>query len=346
MLDSWSLQVLVAVAESGSFSAAAEQLLMTQPGVSRQIAGLERKFGVPLFRREPRGVTPTEAGAEAVRLARVTLAQIDRFEATMRSFAGLDGAHLRLAGFASVNTHFVPRAIQRFSIEHPAVRVTLHHIDATDALDAVREGRIDLALVTGWQLTEDPVAARHSPDAVMLDPDDVAGVEVIELFEEQLHVALPADHRLSGCEVVPLRELRDERWIDGAYPDCLGPLPELGRALGASPEIGFFCDDWNGKQALVAAGAGVMVVPSLAGVAVRADLVLRPTAPMLPTRRLYAATARPPFRTPAVQAMLPGLHALAADTDGRDSGPSRNREAPGDRIVHAGGTDNDRKDPR
>ena len=312
MLDSWSLQILVAVAERGSFSGAAEQLLMTQPGVSRQIAGLERRFGVPLFRRESRGVSLTEAGAEAVRLARVTLAQIDRFEATMRSFGGLDGAHLHLAGFASVNTHFVPQAIQRFSALHPEVRVTLQHADPFDVLSAVRDGQVDLALVTGWQLTDDPDLARHSPDAEMLDPDDIAGLDVVELFDEQLHLALPVDHRLAASEVVPLAELRDERWVDGAYPDCLGPLPELSRALGAPPDIAFFCDDWNGKQALVAGGAGVMGVPSLAEAAVRADLVLRPTSPALSTRRLYTVSARPPFRTPAVAAMLPVLRDLAA----------------------------------
>lgn len=315
VLDSWSLRILVAVADSGSFSAAAEQLVLTQPGVSRQIAGLERKFGVPLFRRETRGVSMTEAGATAVRLARETLAQIDAFEATMRSFGGLDGAHLRLAGFASVNTHFVPAAIQQFVAAHPQVQVTLHHVDPFDALRSVREGRVDLALVTAWQLTDDPEAARHSPDAEMLDPDRITGVDVIELFAEQLHVALPAGHRLAARDVVPLAELQSERWIEGAHPDCLGPLPELTRALGAPPQIAFFCDDWNGKQALVAAGAGVMVVPGLAEPAIRPDVVLRPTTPSLPTRRLYAATAPPPFRTPAVEAMLPVLHELAGAAD-------------------------------
>ncbi len=89
-----------------------------------------------------------------------------------------------------------------------------------------------------------------------------------------------------------------------------------GRAIGSTPEIAFFCDDWNGKQALVAIGAGVMVVPSLARASIRADLVLRPTSSALPTRRLHAATARPPFRTPTVEAMLPVLHGLADIADG------------------------------
>ncbi|MFC0529326.1 helix-turn-helix domain-containing protein [Phytohabitans kaempferiae] len=68
MLDHWTLRVLVEVADRGSFSAAGDALSMTQPAVSRQIGGLERRLGVPLFRRVPRGLQLTQAGATAVEL--------------------------------------------------------------------------------------------------------------------------------------------------------------------------------------------------------------------------------------------------------------------------------------
>ena len=90
MPDLWSLRILVTVAEHGSFSAGAEALVLTQPAVSRQIAGLEREVGVRLFRRVPRGVALTPAGAVAVDLARGVLARVDAFSATMRTYAGLD----------------------------------------------------------------------------------------------------------------------------------------------------------------------------------------------------------------------------------------------------------------
>jgi DNA-binding transcriptional LysR family regulator len=312
MVDPWTLRILVEVADRGSLSAAAEALVLSQPAVSRQIAGLERRLQVPLFRRVPRGVVPTAAGQAAIDLARGVIARLEAFESTMQHFAGIGAVPLRLSGFPSVNTWFLPEAIARFGASHPDVTVTLQHVDALDVLDAVRTGKVDLALLTDWQLVADPHVARIDADAAALDPDRLDGVELVPLLDEELFIALPADHRLSASPVVRLADLRSERWIDGAHPDCLGPLHQLGTALGAAPQIGFFCDDWNGKQALVAGGAGVMVVPRLAFAAMRRELVLRPTSPSLPTRRLYAAVARPPFRSPAASAMLDLMPSIVA----------------------------------
>ncbi|MFD0476193.1 LysR substrate-binding domain-containing protein [Nonomuraea thailandensis] len=111
---------------------------------------------------------------------------------------------------------------------------------------------------------------------------------------------------------VRLSDLREETWIDGGHPDCLGPTAPLFEALGAAPRIGFWCDDWNSKQALVAAGAGVMLAPTLAHPAIGPGVVLRATIPPLPTRGLYVAVAVPPSRAPAADAMLGILTGLIA----------------------------------
>ncbi|MEN3609804.1 LysR family transcriptional regulator [Plantactinospora sp. ZYX-F-223] len=311
MLDPWSLQVLVAVGERGSFSAAATALSLTQPAVSRQVAGLERRLGVRLFSRDVRGVRPTPAGAVAIELARDSLTRLRDLEARLASFAELESGELRLAAFPSVNTHFVPEAVRRFGQLHPGVTLSLRQPDQPALLPSVRDGRIDLALVTDWHLYDEPQAARDAPVGADLPMMNVEGVELVPLLDEELQVVLPAQHRLARRRRVRLAELCGETWIDGAHPDCLGPVAPLAQALGAAPRIGFWCDDWSGKQALVAAGVGVMLMPTLAAVAVRRDVVLRPTTPVLPTRRLYAVTARPEFRAPAVTAMLEVLADLA-----------------------------------
>jgi DNA-binding transcriptional LysR family regulator len=311
MVHPWALKILIEVAERGSFSAAAKALLLTQPAVSRQINGLEAQLRVPLFRREARGIALTAAGEAAVQLARGIVARLDAFEATMRTFTDVESGRLRVGGFASVNTSFLPEAIRRFNAEHPSVSITLDHVDPLGVLDAVRTGAIDVALVTGWQLYPDPLAARTDPLAEALQADTVDGVELTPLLDEELHVALPPTHRLARRRTIPLAELAAETWVEGAYPDCLGPIPRFADALGGPPRIGFVCDDWNGKQALVAGGAGIMVVPTLAQAAIRPDLVLRPTSPVLAPRRLFAASARPPFRPPAAEAMLELLRTTA-----------------------------------
>ncbi|WP_422770407.1 LysR family transcriptional regulator [Plantactinospora sp. WMMC1484] len=311
MLDPWSLQVLLAVGDRGSFSAAASALSLTQPAVSRQIAGLERRLGVRLFTRAARGVRPTPAGAVAIELARDSLTRLRALEARLASFAELESGELRLAAFPSANTHFVPEAVRRFGQLHPGVTLSLRQLDQMGLLPAVQEGGIDLALVTEWHLYAEPQTARNAPAGA--EPARLAldGVDLVPLLDEELMVVLPAQHRLARRRRIRLAELSDETWIDGAHPDCLGPVTPLAEALGAAPRIGFWCDDWTGKQALVAAGVGVMLMPTLAAVAVRRDVVLRPTTPVLPARRLYAATAPPAFRAPAVTAMLEVLAELA-----------------------------------
>ena len=304
MPDLWSLRILVTVAEHGSFSAGAEALVLTQPAVSRQIAGLEREVGVRLFRRVPRGVALTPAGAVAVDLARGVLARVDAFSATMRTYAGLDGGHLRLAGTPSANTSLLPDAIRRFGDAHPGVTVSLRQVDPFRVLGAVRDGDVDLAMVTEWQLVEDPWQARVDPDAPSLDPDDVDGVDLVPVLDEEMLLALPAGHRLAGAEAVALADLRDETWVEGAHPDCLGPLHRLSHAIGGPPRVGFTCDDWTGKQALVEGGAGVMIVPTLAVAAMRSGIALRLTVPTLERRRLFVAVPERPYRTPQADSMV------------------------------------------
>jgi len=311
MLDSWALRVLVEVANRGSFSAAAEALSLTQPAVSRQVAGLERRLGTPLFRRVPRGVQTTPAGEVAAELAQDVLTRMQVLEARLRAFVGLDEGQVRISAFPSANTSFVPEAVHRFSQAHPGVTVSLAQPDPIGPLPAVRDGRVDVAVLTSWDLDIDPLAAKEGR-AVALD-----GVDLLPLLDEELLVALPDAHRLTRHRRVPLRELRDATWIEGAHPDCLGPIPRLSEALGGPPRIGFVCDDWNGKQALVAAGLGVTLVPTVARSAMRRGVVLRPTSPALPTRRLYAAAAAPPFRLAAVTAMLTVLTDIAASRRAR-----------------------------
>jgi DNA-binding transcriptional LysR family regulator len=294
MLDTWTLRVLTEVADQGSFSAAAESLSMTQPAVSRQIANLERRLGLVLFQRAARGVTLTPAGGAAVDEARDVLARMRTMEARLKAFSELATGEVRLSAFSSANTAFVPEAIRRFSQTYPNVAVTLESIDTRTAADAVRDGRVDVALLTDW------------------DRPDRAGLQLKVLLHEKLHLALPIGHRLARHSPVRLSDLAGEAWIEGAHPDCLGPLSRLTDALGGPPRIAFTCEDWTGKLALVAAGAGVAVLPELAGTVVRPDVAVVTTDPPLPTRRVYAAVTPKRTRSPAATAMLAVLAELAA----------------------------------
>jgi DNA-binding transcriptional LysR family regulator len=289
MLDVHRLHVLAVVADQGSFSAAAEALFLTQPAVSRQIAALEREAGVRLVQRRARGVRLTQAGEVALSHARVVLARLAMAETQLKALANLEGGRLRLGAFASANTSLLPEAIATFKQRHPAVEVSLVGGDAHGNLAAVQAGELDLALLTQWDL---PASG------------DLEGVELVPIVDDRLLVALGPGHRLARRRRLRLQDLGAETWIEGAHPDCLGPLEDFSRLAGFQPRIGFQCDDWTGKQALVAAGLGIMLFPSLALPSARDDLVLRPLSPPLPPRRVLAAIPGSGYRPPAVDPML------------------------------------------
>ncbi|MFL6075891.1 MAG: LysR family transcriptional regulator [Mycobacteriales bacterium] len=290
--DLWALRTLVAVADGGSFTAAAAALATTQPAVSRQVGALERRYGTQLFRRAARGVRPTPAGEVAIEQARQILARVAAMESQLRAFAGPDAGQVRLSAFPSANTALVPRAVRRFAGRYPGVAVSLLDVPSARAAHAVRDGELDLALITGW-------------DTASTAPHD--GVELVPLPPDQLWVALPRDDPAASGEEVRLADLRDRTWIEGAHPDCLGPLTALRDALGGPPRTAYHCDDWNGKQALVAAGLGITLYPSVALPCTHPGIVLRRPVPALPTRPLYAALPEPPFRLPATTHFLQTL---------------------------------------
>src|ERR687893_580209 len=133
MLDVKQLRVLKAVAEHGSFSAAAEALAYTQPAISQQIAALEKSAGTTLVDRTSRGVRLTDAGRALVDHAEVVIARLAAAEAELDAIAGVRGGRVRLAAFPTAGASVMPPAIALFSRRHPQVELSFAEHDPEPA---------------------------------------------------------------------------------------------------------------------------------------------------------------------------------------------------------------------
>ncbi|MFP4137573.1 MAG: LysR family transcriptional regulator [Halomonas sp.] len=147
-MDTQSLQAFLAVAESGSFSRAAEQLHLTQPAVSKRIAALESQIDARLFDRIGRRVGLTEAGRVLLPRARQILVMVDDSRRALSNLEGSVRGSLTLATSHHIGLHRLPPLLRRYTREHPEVRLDLHFLDSEEAYQGVLDGALEMAVVT------------------------------------------------------------------------------------------------------------------------------------------------------------------------------------------------------
>lgn len=261
------IRVLCAVADTGSFSAAARAVGLTQSAVSQHVAALEGAVGLPLVQRGTRPLELTEAGAALVRHGTRVLTQLEAAEQTLGEIGDRLASRLRLGSFPTALVSFVGHALVR--LRHLRPDLTLNVVDdhQQGLLPRLHSGELDLAVVYGH-----PTLTSAGADSLTR----------VQLFSDPFRVLLPIGHPRAAGGLVPLGALAGETWIGGrAGAAWFRIVQHACRAAGFDPRAVLATDDYRAVQAFVAAGLGVAVVPGLAaerplpGVVVR-DLVAGP----------------------------------------------------------------------
>ena len=187
-MDTQALTAFLAVAESGSFSTAAERLFITQPAVSKRIAQLEQQLGTRLFDRVGRRIRLTEAGEALLPRARQVLLDLEDMGRAISNLTGTVSGTLRIGTSHHIGLHRLPPVLRRFSREYPDVKLDIHFIDSEEAWEAVLHGDLEMGVVT---LPPQPDPRLHS-QAVWQDP--------------LVFMAAP-EHPLARLQRVPLETL-------------------------------------------------------------------------------------------------------------------------------------------
>lgn len=243
------LAALQAVAQTGAFGRAAEQLGYTQSSVSQQIAGLEQLVGQRLVERT-RGssfVELTAVGKLLLGHADAIIARLHTAEADLAAYAAGSAGEVRVGVFQSVGTRILPELVREFLTAWPGVRIRPFEADDDQALlQAIEQGRLDLAFGMS-PLPDGPFASK-------------------ELLRDPYVLAVPSSWPLAarlGSSPVSLDEIADLPLIN--FETCRSAVRvenEL-RLRGQDPEVVFRSDNNGAVQGMVGAGLGVALMPRL-----------------------------------------------------------------------------------
>lgn len=239
------LQYVVALAECGSFSRAAETCAITQPALSERIKRIETQLGVELFERSKGGVKVTPVGERLVLKARELLddaAEIDDIVASSRE--PLSGP-LRVGIITTLGPYLMPLVLPSLRQRYPQLELVLQEGLTETLLTGLQSGALDVVIASA--------------------PLQASGIRQIELFKEPFVLAVPSKHALASQGVVNAGDLRGNDMVLLEDGHCLS-----GQALDICPtrqrqnRKRLHATSLETLRHMVAAGAGYTLLPSLA----------------------------------------------------------------------------------
>lgn len=297
------LSLFLAVARTGSVTAAARQLHVTQPTVSMQLRELADSVGMPLLEPFGRGVRLTDAGQRLARAAQDIVARWEAFDMEIADLQGLKRGRLDVAVVSTAKS-FIPRLLGPFSQQYPDIDVHLEVANRDAIVRRLEQSLDDLVIMT--------------------TPPPHLELQVEPLLDNPLVLVAPLGHRLAARSRVRLAELKDERFI----------LREPGSGTRISCERAF--DEWGfeprvqmslgSNEAIVQAVAGGFGLAVLSRHALDRDpahdgLTVLPVSGFPIASRWYLVRRQEKVLTPVAQAFLaflrPALAAHAPPSPGR-----------------------------
>lgn len=234
------LRTLLAVADTGSMTEAADRVGVTQPALSRRIQQLEQHLGAVLLTRGRKGADLTAIGRLVEIEGRVLVDRYDRMREQIRALQGLEGGTVRIGGGATAVSFVLPKAIAAFQHDYPAVRFKLKEAGSSEVAEDVLTGRLELGLVT------QPIHTRE----LRIEP----------LFTDRIVLVAPRTHPLAKRKRIETRELNGMTFvgfeadtavrqiIDAALRDAgvemnvvmeLRSIPAILRMVGTTGNLAF-----------------------------------------------------------------------------------------------------------
>lgn len=267
-MNSRQLEIFAAVMKAGTISRAAELLGITQPGVSRTIAVLERSVGFLLFDRVRNRIIATPEAKLFYAQVQASFLGMDTLRATAARIRDHGAGQLRVGSLSALGSSLVPKAVRRFREKRPDIAVTLMVLPSRDVRDGVASGAFDIGLAA--------------------DEIDISGVLHQPFVQPRVLCALPLGHPLAEKELIGPLDLHGIPFIAYVPEDrARQRLDRIFAEAGTEPDIVVETIYASTVCALVAEGIGVgLVSPYAVAGADPTRLVLRPFEPAVHSKSL------------------------------------------------------------
>jgi len=243
-MDKAGLKAFVEVAVCGSFSAAADNLHLTQPAISKRIAMLEEQLDTRVFDRIGRRIALTEAGRVLLPRARRILAELEDTERAVHDLSGRVSGELRIATSHHIGLHRLPPVLRRFCKRHPDVNVQIAFMDSELANTQVARGDAELGVIT---------LAPEGPIGALL---------AREIWPDPLSVMVSADHPLAKEKAISIEQLSGFDAVLPGIGTYTGQILErLFRDSGTTLRISMSTNYLETLRMLAVIGLGWTVLP-------------------------------------------------------------------------------------
>ncbi|MCG8648697.1 MAG: LysR family transcriptional regulator [Pirellulales bacterium] len=285
------LRYFLRVAERGNFTHAAEELLVSQPALSRSIQKLEEELGQPVFERQSRSVRLTDAGLVLQSRAQQILTLLEDTKAEICDDG--ESGRVRVGAIPTIAPFFLPDLLRQFSHDYPKAQLIVQE-DTTDRLlKSCTQGEVDLAILAL------PVPAKY--------------LEVEELFEEELFLVLPPEHPLTKSKNVRLADIQPHPFVLLDEAHCLSDnIVSFCRQRAFHPVAVERTSQLAMVQELVALSHGVSMIPQMARELDKTDRrVYRSISGTKPTRKIAVVWNPYRFQSKLLQAFRKQLRQYA-----------------------------------
>lgn len=281
-MESKKLKALLTAVELGSFTKAAEVLGYTQSGLTHMMNSLEKEVGFTLLERGRGGVMLTEDGERVAPAIREFLQANARLDSMIEQVAASHSDVIRVSAYASMAVHWLPRIIQRFREQNPAINVDIRMADHVDEPYSLLEER--------------------KMDIIFVSRQEEGDYEWLHLADDRMYAVLPANYPVGERTSFPLQEFDGKEFImptQGYDKDIMRILNRVGVKPNVLPTM---VDDPTAIS-LVGHGLGISMMAELTLRSRTDEVRLLPVEPTA-SRELGIALRRGEVENPAIKAFV------------------------------------------